>query len=196
MNKSIIVIVALILLGIMVFLISSNNDEANENSDAETSETDTTNNESTSDTNPIEADGGDGTGASASVNTVALKPTETGNFVSVDATLIEPGFVVIYRVNSNSETKIIGSSDLLLPSTNNDLEIQLDSPIAKEQTVVAVLHKDNGDGKFDSDMYLGNSNQTIVTDVDVVDTPKNEEGTLLKEQVEVFLQNNSETSTN
>lgn len=134
----------------------------------------------------------------APANSVVLSPAETGNFARVQsATLSAPGYIVIYRVNSNSETSILGNSDLLAAGTYSDINIQLDSPIAREQTIVAVLHADDGDGEFEfpgSDIYLGNSNQAVVSDVDVVDVKAEDEDQVLQEQVELFLKKNAEMS--
>ncbi len=139
-----------------------------------------------------------GTNNTTPANSVVLSPAETGNFARVQsATLLAPGYVVIYRVNSNSDTSVLGSSELLEAGTYSDLSIQLDSPIVREQTVVAVLHEDDGDGEFEfpgSDTYLGNSNQAVVSDVDVVDVKAEDEDEVLQEQVELFLENNAEMS--
>lgn len=131
------------------------------------------------------------------VNKVVLAPTETGNFVTVETvTLTKPGFVVLYRVNSNSETDVIGSTGLLNAGTQNNIEVQLDTVIARGQTIVAVLHEDDGDGKFEdtaTDGYLGNENMPVVSDVDVVDIKTEDEDTKLQASVEQYLEKNAET---
>lgn len=192
MNKTItIVIVVLLFLGAVIYFMSSGND---------TSEVTPVQNTQTDSSSVIDSDGGNGTGAPSdrTVNSVVLAPTKTGNNVVVEsATLNAPGYVVIYRVNSNSETEVMGNSDLLLPGTYNNMTIQLDSIIALEQTIVATLHADDGDGVFEfpeSDFYLGDSTQTIVSDVDVVDVSSEKEDVLLQEQVELYLEKNVQSS--
>lgn len=130
-------------------------------------------------------------------NSVVLSPTETGNAVTVQsATLTKPGFIVIYQVNSNSETKSVAHSNLLLPGTYNNLTIQLGTPIVYKQTIVAVLHEDNGDGEYTAaDLYLGNPSQPVVSDVDVVDISMEDEDAVLQKQVERYLENNFNAST-
>ncbi len=132
-------------------------------------------------------------------NSVTLGETETGNFVTVSsATLLRPGYVVIYRVNSQGTVSVIGNSDLLSTGTHTNLRLQLDSIIAKEQTVVAVLHEDDGDGEFEfpeSDFYLGNANMRIANDVDVVDVSAGNEPALLREQVVQYLEDTIGTTS-
>ncbi len=185
------VIAGLIALVAIVYFATSNDNDSVKEAGVEN----TQNNNSA----PVGGDRFDGTGASASVNSVTLKPTETGNFASVQrATLTKPGFVVVYRVNSNSETEVVGSSELLLPGTYGDIAIQLDSVIASNQTVVAVLHEDDGDGEFklpNTDLYLGNVGQPIVSDVDVVGVSAEKEDAVLQNQVEAYLEKNLTTST-
>ena len=200
MNKTVIiaVIAAVVLLGVVIYATTSvspdeDTDPSTENT---TQNNDANNNDSTVVAGDDDSDAG--FGVSGSINSVVLEPTETGNFVNVrSATLVDPGFVVVYQVKSNNDTEVIGSSDLLLPGSYEDITIQLDTVIAFEQTVVAVLHEDDGDGEFsfpESDFYLGNAGDPIVSDVDVVDVPQDKENEALQEQVELYLEENHDSS--
>lgn len=136
-------------------------------------------------------------------NSVDLAENETGNFADISqATLTKSGYVVLYKTNSNGESAIIGHSDLLTAGTHSNLRIQI-TPIAYKQAIVAVLHQDDGDGKFEfpgADKYLVNSDATIVSDIDVVDvTGDAKEDAVLKSQVNTYLENHfnsSSTATN
>ena len=140
-----------------------------------------------------------GQNAPQAVNSIVLQDTESGNFVVVDsAQLLKQGYVVIYHANSNSQTDIVGHSDLLSVGVHKNLRIQLDSPIAKEQNVIAVLHEDNGDKKFEfpgPDLYLGNATSRFVSDVDIVDVAFNKEPAILDSQIEVYLDRALNAST-
>lgn len=190
MNKTLIgILIAILGIAIIWFFVSQNNEASDsevmsgevsdENAEMEGG---ATNEESNND------------GATTPQNSVTLAPTETGKTVVVqEATLTTPGYVVIYQVNSNNDTSVIGQSDLLPAGEYSNLEIQLDSIVAREQTVVAVLHADDGDGEFEfpeADFYLGNSNDPIVSDVDVVDVDQADEDEVLQANVEAFLEAN------
>lgn len=128
------------------------------------------------------------------VSTVILAPVETGSKATIaTAKLTEPGYVVIYQVDSNGESEIIGNTELLAEGTYSDIEVDLDAIVALEQTIVAVLHEDDGDGVFEfpnDDLYLSTETQVIVTDVDVVDVDYEDEDESLNAQVETYLENN------
>lgn len=127
------------------------------------------------------------------LNSVLLTETDSGNFVTIAyANLTQPGFIAIYKVNSNSETLPIGHTDLLQPTIISNLKLELDTVIAEKQTIVAVLHQDDGDGVFEfpeSDSYLKNGN-FIVSDVDVVEIRAEREEKNLKDQIDKHLEAN------
>ncbi len=131
-----------------------------------------------------------GTAGTQLENVVQLRETSTGNTVVVQrAELTVPGYVVIYRTDSNGRTTVLGHSDLLTAGQHNIISLQLVTPIAKEQVIVAVLHKDDGDGKFEvpgADAYLTTGVQ-LATDVDVVDMPFTGESAELRAQAESYL---------
>jgi len=140
-----------------------------------------------------------GLGGVSSANAITLAQNNTGNFALVsNAKLSKPGYVVIHRVNSNSDSEIIGNSDLLSASTHTNINIQLDKPVAKGQTLVAVLHEDDGDGRFEfptADFYLGDKTMRVVSDADIVDVEQVDEPALLKNQVELFLEKTTSSTT-
>lgn len=128
-------------------------------------------------------------------NRVVLAETVTGNFVTVtQASLTKSGYVVLYRVNSNGDSSVIGHSNLLDAGAHANLNIQLDDPIGKQQAVVAVLHEDDGDEKFeypDADGYLVSSGNMLANDIDVVDVKAGEaESKVLEAKIATYLENN------
>lgn len=116
-------------------------------------------------------------------NQVRLAENDTSSVVTVaSATLTEPGYVVLYQVNSQDRVSEVGSSELLSPDTYSNLRVQLRNPVVKEQVLVAVLYADNGDGTFNADAgdtYLS-GDSAIVFDVDVIDVPAAEESDELR----------------
>lgn len=131
-----------------------------------------------------------GTNGTSLENVVQLRETSTGNSVVVQrAELTVPGYVAIYRADSNGRTTLLGHTDLLKAGQHNIISVQLDTVIAKDQVIVAVLHKDDGDGKFEvpgADAYLTTGAQ-LATDVDVVDVPFTSESAALRAQAESYL---------
>lgn len=129
----------------------------------------------------------------APLNSIVLAETDTGNFVTIAyANLTQPGFIAVYKVNSNSETLPIGHTDLLPPAIISNLKLEINTVVAEKQTIVAVLHQDDGDGVFEfpeSDPYLKNGD-FIVSDVDVVEIRAEREAKNLKAQIDTYLENN------
>lgn len=176
-------VVILILLGVYFFMQSDdmmnddamNDDIASQDDDALTDTNDDMNNDS----NEVSS-------------SVVLAENETGNFANIaSVTLSDPGFVAIYKVNSNGDTSLLGNTDLLSAGTHSDISVQLGTVVAKEETIVAVLHADDGDGEFtfpESDFYLGNETSAVVSDVDVVDVDYVDEAETLQAQVEAYIE--------
>ncbi len=129
----------------------------------------------------------------AASNRVILGELEGGNVITVaEATLTKKGYVVLYRVNSNGDSALVGKSDLLNAGTHRSIAIQLVAPAIESQAIVAVLHQDNGNGKFEqgSDQYLLNG-QLLANDIDVVGVERSDrESRILETQVEAYLETN------
>jgi hypothetical protein len=127
-------------------------------------------------------------------NSVTLSENKGGNIMTVaSARLSQPGYVVLYKINSNGGSSMVGHSDLLSAGTHSNIAIQLDSVAASRQAIVAVLDKDNGDGSFDvgEDLYLLNPGDLLVSDIDVVDVARaDREGQVLASQVQAYLDEN------
>lgn len=124
-------------------------------------------------------------------NAVVLFETKSQSILTLATVrLTKAGFVAIYRTNSNERTELIGHSDLLQPGSYTNVLVQLTSPVARKQVVTAVLHEDDGDGKFEfpvSDFYLKNGTR-LAYDEDVVDVPIVEEAGLINGTVEAHLE--------
>jgi hypothetical protein len=155
-------------------------------------EADTTDTEMSEDSNTNNgADTSTATQGTETTNSVTLAENETGNFaVIATAQLSEPGYVAIYKANSNGQTSYLGSTALLEAGVHTNVSVQLATIVAREETIVAVLHSDNGDGEFEagSDAYMGTAAAPVVTDVDVVDIDFDDEAESLQEQVEAYIE--------
>lgn len=129
---------------------------------------------------------------------LVLLETESGSIVTVaTARLAKPGYIVIYRTNSQEKTELIGYSKLLDPGYYTSVPIQVSSAVVKRQVVTAVIHEDDGDGTFEfpaSDFYLKNGTR-LVYDEDVVDVPIVEEAGLINGTVEAHLEDAKNTYT-
>ncbi len=199
-NKFIaIVVLVIVVAGAGYYLVTrekasdTTNTVANSNQEGDTQNTQNTQNTGSTSTNESAEN------TFRTNNSVVLAENKTGNFALVQsARLSKPGFVVIHRVNSNSDSEILGHSAFLAAGIHANLNIQLSSVASKEQTLVAALHEDDGDGKFefpDSDFYLGDSTTRVVMDVDVVDVLPQKEAEILDSQVNLFLKNAFGTTT-
>lgn len=193
MNKTLtIIIVALVILAAVVYFMTGKDDVALDVVSDETVEV------SEDQDDQVSVDAGTGAGANTNntvqTNSVVLAAAETGMKATISrAVLSVPGYVVVYRVNSQNKTEVIGSTDLLSAGAYSNLSVSLDSGIAKDQTIVAVLHADDGDGEFEfpgSDGYLSDANQSVYSDVDVVDMSAEDESEALDENVKEFLMEN------
>jgi len=128
--------------------------------------------------------------APQSSSVVLLETKSQGIVTAATVKLAKAGYVVIYRTNSNEKTELVGYSDLLPPGSYLNVPVQLSSPVARKQVVTAVLHEDDGDGKFEfpvSDFYLKNGSR-LVYDEDVVEVPIVEEAGLVNGTVEAHLE--------
>lgn len=96
-------------------------------------------------------DGGNGGGDTPAI-TVEDQTFAEGeaDVVSIaEATLDEPGFVVIHQDDGGEFGDIIGSSDVLEAGTSENVEVQLDRQAEDGETLWAMLHHDgNGDEEF------------------------------------------------
>lgn len=180
-------LVIVLIAGIIYFMQSDDMTAENENGDTNTQQT----TDMTNDNQP------EGTSDSTEAH-VTLAENETGNSANVaSVTLPRPGFVVIYKVNSNGEASYAGSSRLLDQGTHYSVDITLTSVAAREQTLVAALHVDsNENGDFDAgtDLYLWTESNAIVTDVDVVDVDPEDETETLHDQVRTYLEAQAEAN--
>lgn len=127
-------------------------------------------------------------------NYVILGELEGGNIVTVSqASLLQDGYIVLYRINNRGESSLVGKSDLLKAGTHTNVSIQLVSVVAEMQAIVAVLHRDDGNGKFEypgPDRYLLNDG-LLTSDIDVVGIQRSDrESRVLETQVEAFLETN------
>lgn len=150
----------------------------------------TTNDQATTPNN-----GGDSTNTTVTPsNQLVLAENEGGNIVTIAyAQLTEPGYVALFRMNSQSDVALIGSSDLLQPGEYTNLTIQLSSVAVEGQNMAGVLYSDDGDEEFtytEGDVYLTNGT-TFVSDVDVIGVDPEDEAEELSRQIDNYLEANN-----
>ena len=150
----------------------------------------TTNDQTTTPNN-----GGDSTNTPVTPsNQLVLAENEGGNIVTIAyAQLTEPGYVALFRMNSQSDVALIGSSDLLQPGEYTNLTIQLSSVAVEGQNMAGVLYSDDGDEEFtytEGDVYLTNGT-TFVSDVDVIGVDPEDEAEELSRQIDNYLEANN-----
>lgn len=150
----------------------------------------TTNDQATTPNN-----GGDSTNTPVTPsNQLVLAENEGGNIVTIAyAQLTEPGYVALFRMNSQSDVALIGSSDLLQPGEYTNLTIQLSSVAVEGQNIAGVLYSDDGDEEFtytEGDVYLTNGT-TFVSDVDVIGVDPEDEAEELSRQIDNYLEANN-----
>ncbi len=139
------------------------------------------------------------TAGTPQAGSVMLAETTPGSKVVVQsAYLTAPGYIVVYRSTTDGDTKIVGKSSLLEMGAYSNHTITLDSSVSKDQSVTAVLHKDDGDGKFEvpgDDSFMQSGSVRVISDVDVVGSPMSEEPDDLESQVEAYIEESEEAST-
>lgn len=128
----------------------------------------------------------------APFNAVLLAENETGNHVTISyASLTQPGYVVIHKIDNNNNAKLVGHTDLLPTGTSYSITTQISPMATQKTTLTATLVADNGDGVFEfpgADYYLKNSDGNIVSDVDVVDVRPEREDVELNQTVKKYLE--------
>lgn len=84
-------------------------------------------------------------------NAIYLADQKPGNMVNVSmAVLGGKGYVVIHETKDGKPGKVLGASALLDAGENLNVPISLSAPLVDGQAYVAMLHIDDGDGKFDA----------------------------------------------
>lgn len=85
-------------------------------------------------------------------NSIYVADQAPGRSILVSVVNFEkPGFVVIHEDDNGVLGKIIGASRLLLSGEAKNLDpISLERETRDGETIYAMIHLDNGDGKFDS----------------------------------------------
>lgn len=98
--------------------------------------------------------------------------TLTINFASLEA----PGFVVIHESTADQPGVVLGASALVgVGETSNLGPITLNRATKQGETLFAMIHLDNGDGKFDLAMdppafdKIGNEPVTMIFQVNTTD---------------------------
>jgi len=96
-----------------------------------------------------------------SINNIIVPDQAPGNEIFVEEVLLEAkeagGFVIFYRINEdNSEGDMIGNSRYLSPGFTKNFLVPLYKGETAEigETILAVLHSDNGDSVWDYEKDL------------------------------------------
>lgn len=150
-------------------------------------------------TNTPSNDAGTNTSTTANdvtpTNQLVLAENETSNSATIAyVQLTRPGYVALFRMNSQSDVAFVGSTDLLEPGEYTDIRVQLSSMAVEGQNLAAVLYADNGDGEFTytdgGDTYLTNGT-TFVSDVDVIGIDPEDEAEELSDHIDTYLEANN-----
>ncbi|MFA6006209.1 MAG: hypothetical protein WC764_00535 [Candidatus Paceibacterota bacterium] len=90
--------------------------------------------------------------ASVPANAIDMAEQKVGKSVTVASyTLSAPGFIEVHAVTAEQTPgAILGSSGLLPAGSGAEVQISLTASTKDGQNVIAMLHLDNGDGKFDA----------------------------------------------
>lgn len=156
------IIVAIIVIGGVIWYAKSHKASAPMNTNGNTVETNENSNDEFTGDVPGDTPNTSNTPSTA---TVAVSTQLPGNSVTIDNVFLEKaGFVVISEVNSKGQAgAIVGSSGYLGTGAKQDLEITANmKPGAK---YIAQLREDNGDKKFSDsqDKIVTNNNIGVMT---------------------------------
>jgi hypothetical protein len=93
--------------------------------------------------------GGDNTPA-ITAEDQTLAPDSAGTVSIAEATIDQPGFVVVHEEEDGGFGSVIGSSGLIETGTSSDISVELDRDAADGETLYAMLHYDqNGNEEYD-----------------------------------------------
>ncbi len=107
----------------------------------------------TDDSVPADDESEDSTPAAQPANRLLVSDQRAGSSLDIDEyTLHQPGFIAIHLVSAGKPGQIVAHSNLLPVGTRADLVINY--PTKAGVSYIAMLHSDNGDGKFDATMDL------------------------------------------
>lgn len=92
-----------------------------------------------------------GSGFFINKNAIYVAEQAPGQIIVVSVVLLEqPSFVVIHEDVSDAPGKILGASNLLPSGETKSASVALSRETKNDETVYAMLHLDNGDGKFNA----------------------------------------------
>jgi hypothetical protein len=88
----------------------------------------------------------------ASVESIAASKHTPAKTVVVDiVTLKNPGFVVIHEINNGQVGNVLGASSILSAGTHENVVVEISRKSIDGEELIAMIHADNGNGKFDSE---------------------------------------------
>lgn len=83
-------------------------------------------------------------------NAIAVSDFTAGDKVTVAMVVLEkPGYVVIHEDDLGKPGKVIGKSELVASEEAKNIEIKLDRKSVDGEILYAMLHTDDGDGKYE-----------------------------------------------
>ena len=106
---------------------------------------------------PSSGDGGQQLGdaprtgfAKLAVNAIYVPEQQLTTTVVVTQVNIEPaGYLVVYTTENGKAAEVLGSTELAAGTQAKNVKVVLTRPMKDGEALVAQLHTDNGDGKFD-----------------------------------------------
>ena len=95
-------------------------------------------------------DGGGGNTPAITAEDQTLAPDSAGTVSIAEATIDQPGFVVVHEEGDDGFGDVIGSSGLIEAGTSSDISVELDRDAEDGETLYAMLHYDqNGNEEYD-----------------------------------------------
>lgn len=101
------------------------------------------------------------------INSIFVPEQAEGNQVFIrDTSSVDSGFVVIHKteedeIGGTTTGEIIGSSELIPSGNTQNFVIELTEETTEGDVLMAMLHKDDGDGVFDPALDLPVSNVEV-----------------------------------
>lgn len=105
-------------------------------------------------------------------NSITVEEQKPSKTVMIEEAIIEKAsFIVIHEEDEDGNPgSVIGKSSLLLPGTRQNVSITLDRDAKDGETLIAMMHTDNGDSTFDElkdAPALNNDDEEVMEEFDI-----------------------------
>ncbi len=86
----------------------------------------------------------------AEEDVVFAQATAGEEFLTANATIQSPGYVIIYDNNEGTPGEVIGQSEYLSAGESGDIMVDVNKVLDEDEYIYAMLYSDDGDQVFDS----------------------------------------------